>query len=323
MTMTAYIKNDLRARIQAGDGLLETLTLCGLATHYNVSLTPVRSAVNDLIQEKWILKRPNGRLVVNRSRSRAGQPAAGAQRPEPRRDWYRVIADDVIRLSFRGQAVFLREEAAARKYGISRTVVRQVFNRLAGLGIFEHLPRRGWRVRPFRCQDVASFLQVREAMELLALELARPRLVRADLEEMLDNLAVPSSVDCPPLDDAMHRYLVEKSENRYIQDFFREHTGLYNYRILFGLEHDEVERNATVAQHRKVIEALLAEDWARAGKQLSQHIWHQLVAFEKAVAVLGECGGEIERKWNPEAKKADRPSTVAACRIKSLSRRVV
>ncbi len=321
MTMTAYIKNDLRARIQAGDGLLESLTLCGLATHYKVSLTPVRCAVNDLIQEKWILKRPNGRLVVNGSRSRAGQSIVRAQRPEPRRDWYRVIADDVIRLSFRGQAVFLREEAAARKYGISRTVVRQVFNRLAGLGIFEHLPRRGWRVRPFRCQDVASFLQVREAMELLALELARPRLVRADLEEMLDNLAVPRSVDC--LDDAMHRYLVEKSENRYIQDFFREHTGLYNYRILFGLEHDEVERNATVAQHRNVIEALLAEDWARARKQLSQHIWHQLVAFEKAVAALGQRGGEIGHKGNPGARKADRPSNAAARRIKSLSRRVV
>ena len=303
MTVAAYIKNDLRARIQTGDRSLETLTLCGLSTHYRVSLTPVRRAVNDLIQERWILKRPNGRLAVNCSPPLEGSALDRPQPPPLQRDWYRVIADDVIRLSFRGEAVLLRENETASKYGVSRTIVRQVFHQLAGLGVIEHLPRRGWQVRPFRHDDVVSFLQVRETMELLALDLARPRLVRADLERMLDDLAVASAADRRPLDDEMHRYLVEKSENRYIEDFFREHTGLYNYRMLFGLEHDEAEWAAAVAQHREVLEALLAEDWTRAKRLLSRHVWHQLASLEKAVRAAAKSGNEIEGQMEPQPER--------------------
>ena len=55
--------------------------------------------------------------------------------------------EEIIRSSLSGEARYLREDQTAQKYGVGRTVVRQVFGHLAGSGMLEHLPRRGWRIR--------------------------------------------------------------------------------------------------------------------------------------------------------------------------------
>ena len=257
------------------------------------------------IEERLILKRPNGRLLVNPGRLGVGKPHVKPDCPKPRRDWRRVITDDVIRLSFEGKAVYLREEATARKYGVSRTIVRQVFHRLAGSGVFEHIPRRGWRVRPVRCEDMRAFFRVREALELMALDLAREHLVRAELEEILADTPIREPGASPPLDDRLHKYLIQKSRNRYTQDFFDRHAGLYYYRTLFDFEHDEAEVAAAVAQHREILEALLAEDWPRAREALSAHIRYQLPAFERMIAkVVSEADGDdVETGSEPSASE--------------------
>ncbi len=293
MSITDYIQKDLKARIQADAGMPERPTLKSLATHYRVSLTPVRLALEELVEQKWILKRPNGRLMINPRRVGVGKPHVLPPPPAPREDWDRVITDDVIRLSFQGREVFLREEATARKYGISRTVVRQVFHRLAGSGIFDHQPRRGWRVRPFRHEDVVAFARVREAMELTALETAWPHLQRADLERMLAEMP-PSGSGRRPLDDSLHKYLIEKSGNRYIQDFFRQYASHYNYRTFFKLEEDEEEIAAALSHHRRILEALLAGDRPRASALLSEHIRHQVPALEKMINTVLSKGADRE-----------------------------
>lgn len=285
MTVAEYIKDDLKARIESGNGVPEEPTLKNLALHYKASVTPVRHAIKLLVKERLILKNHNGRLMINPSRVGTGQPHLMVDCPEPRKDWYRVIADDVVRMSFEGKAVFLREEVTARKYGISRTVVRQVFSRLAGSGIFEHLPHQGWRIRPFRYEDVEAFFQVREAMELMALELARPNLVKDDLEKMLADTMLLKSPS-GPVDDSLHKYLIEKSHNRYIQDFSDRCAGHYRYRTLFDFEHDEVEVAEAVDQHRRILEAILAEDWQAARETLSRHIRYQVPAIQKMAASI-------------------------------------
>lgn len=72
---------------------------------------------------------------------------------------------------------------------------------------------------------------------------------------------------------------------------------------MFGLEDDEAERAAAVAQHREVLEALLAEDWARAKSLLSRHVWHQLASLEKAVRAAAKSGIEIEGQMEPQPER--------------------
>ncbi len=275
MTLAKYIEKDLGERVRRRRGLPEPLTLAGLAEHYQVSVTPVRQAVDSLVAQGVLRKGDNRRLVPGpRARGRATQ---GTRRrtvrlPESAEATTRRIREDLVRASLRGRARFLREEASAKRYGISRSALRNVFHQLAGQGLLEHVPRRGWRLRPFRQDDMQAFLEVRESLELKALELARDRLDPDRLERILAGNRMPrSSTDAPRVDNSLHAYIIECAGNPYICDFFERHAPYYD--LLF--EWEDLDREAaleTVRQHRGIIVALLAGRWSIASEELVRHI---------------------------------------------------
>jgi DNA-binding GntR family transcriptional regulator len=285
--MAAYIREDLKARIHAGRGLPAKLTLEGLSRHYGVSFTPVRAAVRELVRGRFLRKSANGRLEMSSNPPRAG----GRRGIEAPADRERLLAADALRRSLKGDAVYLREEAAAAKYGIGRTVVRQVFSRLVGTGLLEHVPRKGWRVRPLRGGELDAYLEIRETLELKALDLARPRLAKADLERMLAG-------NEDGLDNDLHRYLVEKSQNRYIRDFFDRH-GAY-FTTLFDTAATGAAMVPKMAgQHRRVLQALLRRNWDAARQALAHHIRSQRPVLKKLMDRLASL--PLER-W-PEVRR--------------------
>ena len=240
MSISGYIKSDLQVRLRNGQTLPAELTLVSLAEHYDVSFTPVRTAVRELVNEGLLHKGVNGRLepVMQNgqttgdrlgsddglgSRDRLGSddrlgggetlvPPAMLVPPEPPRDLLKIIGDDLVRLSLQGVPVAMREEAVARQYGVSRTVIRNIFSQLVGVGLLIHSPRRGWTVQPFRSADLRDFLEVRELLELRALDLAQSRLVVEELQTLLDRNVLPvTEEDWPQVDHYLHAYLVEKA----------------------------------------------------------------------------------------------------------------
>ena len=175
-------------------------------------------------------------------------------------------------MSLEGVPVLLREETTAEKYGISRSSIRQIFHRLAGRGILEHLPRRGWQLRPFRQADLDAYIDMRVTLELMALDLAWPRLVDEDLQAILDGNRLPAKPnDRPICDNSLHAYLIEKSKNPFIADFFDRHGKYYD--ALFDWESlDREAQIQAVQQHREILEALLRRDRAAAEHALENHI---------------------------------------------------
>ena len=242
MSIATFIKQDLIANIRSGEIGSDRLTLDALSKRYRVSATPVRAAVRELIEEKYLKKGNNGRLAVQVES--LGGAASAPQQPS---DWGEVIANDLVQMSLEGVPVLLREETTAEKYGISRSSIRQIFHRLAGRGILQHLPRRGWQLRPFRQADLDAYIDMRVTLELKALELAWPRLVDEDLQAILDGNCLPAnSEDRPISDNSLHAYLIEKSKNPFIADFFDRHGEYYN--ALF--EWENLDREAQVQEIR-------------------------------------------------------------------------
>jgi DNA-binding GntR family transcriptional regulator len=288
-TITDFIKQDLRARLRGGAGLPEKLTLAALSEHYDVSFTPVRLAVQELIDERVLRKEPNGRMTVARVPNGKPPPAPVPARPEETSSVEASLTAKVIQMSLLGHVEYLREEATAEHMGIGRTVLRQLLNRLAGKGLVEHLPRRGWRVRRYDEAEMFAYLQVRESLELKALELARPHLVAADLQRMLrGNQPFPGG-KTERLDNDLHQYLIDKSGNRYIQDFFARH-GLY-YSTLFDYAAPEANVvRAMARQHRVILRALFAQDWRRARQALAHHIRSQRPIVHRLLQRIGQGG---------------------------------
>lgn len=272
MLIATYIKDDLAARLKSGGVLPAPLTLDALAEHYHVSFTPVRMAIAELIDEGLLKKGANRRLTASVQSKQSPKGLSEPHLPDPPRDLSHDISGDLVQLSLRGEAVYLREEASAEKYKISRSAVRNVFHRLAGEGILDHIPRRGWKLRPFRQKDLQAFIEIREVLELKALDLARPHLASENLIRMLAaNLPPETETECPRIDESLHEYLIEAAANPYIKDFF-ERQGRY-YRLLFSWEdHDRDTAVETVRQHREILTALLSKNWTAARKALSHHI---------------------------------------------------
>jgi DNA-binding GntR family transcriptional regulator len=275
MELTDYIAEDLRGRIRSGVRLPCAVSLPALAKHYGVSLTPVRGAVAQLLADGCIEKLPNGRLSVVPAGKKSPQKFLAVQRPPTAQDWDRLLIREVMLASLEREPVHLREEALAEKHQVGRSVIRQSLSRLAGAGLIEHIPRRGWLIHPIQEEDVIAYLDVREVLELKALDLARPHIHNADLAPMLEGNAPAGKGQPPRLDNRLHEYLIAKSGNRYIRNFFRQYSATY-FTLAFEFATPEAHYVAEMAaQHRDILEALIGQHWAHAREALALHIHAQ------------------------------------------------
>lgn len=275
MTLALDIERDLAERIRRRSALPDRLTVRALAAHYGVSATPVRRAIEGLEREGWLERLGNGRLVARR---RAGATGRSGRCRRGARDGAEVpleerVEREVLLMSLRGEAGFLREDPLAERMGVGRTRLRQVLHELAGAGFLDHVVRRGWRARPFDRGDMLAFLDVRVTLEQQALDLARPTLEVAALERFAagnDRAAVAAR----QLDNGLHAYFVECSGNHYIRAFFSTH-GRYYSRLF---DHAAVDADALgemAAQHVEILEHAGARRWARARRALAHHICSQ------------------------------------------------
>ncbi len=78
----------------------------------------------------------------------------------------------------------LSEVALARQLGVSRGPIRESIVRLASEGLVLVRPRRGAVVRSLSRDEFVEAYQVREALEVMAVRLAVPRLTAADFDEL-------------------------------------------------------------------------------------------------------------------------------------------
>jgi DNA-binding GntR family transcriptional regulator len=247
-------------------------------------MSPVRTAMITLVKAGLLKQKSNGRLIFNPTPVGRKPASARIALPPVPRDWDNILLQEVVRASLRNELVHLREESLARKYRVGRSIIRHTLSRFAGSRLLDHLPRRGWVVQPLSIQQLRSYVQIREVLELKALDLARSRLERDRLEALHD-ANVPGRRGRPAeLDNRLHAYIIERSGNRFIRDFFEQYVSRY-YTTLFDLAAPETsEVGDMVHQHRDILSALVAHDWPRARRALAQHIREQEVILGKLLA---------------------------------------
>src|SRR5260370_23444110 len=80
-----------------------------------------------------------------------------------------------------GPGTELSEVALSKQLAVSRGPIREAMGRLAAEGLVTVRPRRGAEVRSITPEELIDSYQVREALEVLAVRLAVPRITNADL----------------------------------------------------------------------------------------------------------------------------------------------
>ncbi|WP_168442403.1 GntR family transcriptional regulator [Pontiella desulfatans] len=271
--LSQQIELELRAAVNRGGQPPFRLTLLALAEHYEVSIQPVRIAVDQLLKEQWLLRNTQGRLIMNPDKKGALAGASPSAKARAKPDIGARLEEIIIQRSLKGEDVFLREEETAEQMGVGRTIVRAELTRMHGRGLVEHVPRRGWRVGGYSESRMLEYLEIRETLELKALELAQEHLEDKVLERLLKRNS-PDAKGKPRIDDSLHAYLIKRSGNRFIMGFFDQHgayhAALLNYASLAGSFLAEMSE-----QHRDILQALLDRDFAKARRNLRRHIRSQ------------------------------------------------
>src|SRR5438128_5250203 len=110
----------------------------------------------------------------------------------------------------------LQEVALSQELGVSRGPIREAISRLAAEGLVTVRPRRGAVVRLLSKEEFLELYQVREALEIMAVSLAVPRLGADDfaaLQALIDTMGKHAErgeiTEFFEANVAFHAYLLE------------------------------------------------------------------------------------------------------------------
>lgn len=164
----------------------------------------------------------------------------------------------------------LVQEQLAEELGVSRTPVRDALNRLSHEGLVTAVLGRGYLVNDLTDQDINQVFQVRERLEVLALELACGRLgrlqvarIRLLIEEMDEADATDASLQYE-LNRRFHQALIVPCGNNLLLSMLDQLWDLpISRRITRSYVHDTDNVDRMVAEHRAILEASLAGDAER------------------------------------------------------------
>ena len=182
------------------------------------------------------------------------------------------------------------EQEVAEDLGVSRTPVREALIRLENEGLVRLIPRRGMHVLPLAPSDMREIYEVLTAVETMAVELLGKRKPTADdlsaLEQALDDMDAALASDdletWADADDRFHRALLEACGNSRlaaIANTVRD-QGHRARLITLRLRPRPVRSNK---EHREVLDAIKAGDWARARQM---HYKHRIRTSETLTEIL-------------------------------------
>jgi DNA-binding GntR family transcriptional regulator len=208
------------------------------------------------------------------------QSSTGQATLDRRTLWQRVhehLRDEIIsgRLT---PGAELHEVALAGSLGVSRGPIREALGRLATEGLVTIRPRRGAVVRALSSQEFIEAYQVREALEMMAVRLAVPKLTAEDvaaMERLIEEMASRGEAgDLQGFFEAntqFHQRFFQVAENRTLAELYRQLRGQIDRHRLRSLElRGDLRRS--IAEHRAILRAARTGDVERAVHLTSGHI---------------------------------------------------
>ncbi len=175
----------------------------------------------------------------------------------------------------------LMEIQLANKLGVSRTPIREAIRKLELEGLVLMIPRRGAEVAEITEKSLRDVLEVRDALEKLAVDLACDRISKEDIQRLReaaeDFHQVLKQGDVTAYAEAdvkFHDIIYLATENqKLIQLLYNLREQMYRYRVEY-LKRKEVHETL-LAEHEHIIDCLEKRDKEAAKIAISTHIKNQ------------------------------------------------
>lgn len=178
---------------------------------------------------------------------------------------------------------WLRHEALAEEFGVSRTPVREALRILTSQGFVTISPNRGAQVNGLSGRDIREIGQVRGELEGLAATLACDRIDDEQTKRMArswdsfrESLDQPQEVQAERwmrANDEFHSVILEAAGNHHLTLTIRELGRRLPHNISFAAYAGNsrlIKKN--LAEHEAIAKAILRQEHELARRLMSEHI---------------------------------------------------
>lgn len=180
----------------------------------------------------------------------------------------------------------LREVAIGEEMGVSRTPVREAFRQLELEGLIQIVPNKGAYVTGITAKDVRDIYVMRSLLEGLCARWATENISKEQMEEMEENIFLSEfhaskghTEQMAELDNRFHEIMYEACRSKMLEHALRDYHQ-YVQRVRKKTLSTQTRSTASNAEHRKIMEAIKAEN-ADMAEQLANK--HMINAYENMV----------------------------------------
>jgi len=185
----------------------------------------------------------------------------------------------------------LNEVDLAASFGVSRTPLREVLNRLVAEGLLDFVPRKGFSCKPLDTKRVFDLYEVRCGLEMMSAKLATERASDDEIEALVqfwktatEKFCTLTPVDCARCDETFHERLAELSQNSELLHMLQNVNARAHYLRLISME-QETYRQSTCAEHQRILQAMQDRNVDAAVNAMAAHV---NLRQEQLVAVIKE-----------------------------------
>ena len=179
----------------------------------------------------------------------------------------------------------INEVRFSKTLAVSRTPVRAALQALAGEGLLDYEPNRGFTVREFPLAAIVDAYEIRASLEGVAARFAAERGLSADeravIEQSLeagDKLLARGKFEAGDLtiyrdiNGDFHDALLAAARNRMLAEMIRicHHVPVSSSRNIVVFEYHDVRRRHD--DHHRIFEAILAREPHRAEILMREHV---------------------------------------------------
>jgi len=188
---------------------------------------------------------------------------------------YRALRRAIIEQALK-PGMKLPEDSIGEQLGVSRTLVREAFGRLAVEGLVELKPNRGASVAYPTLEEARDVFEVRRGLERLVAESLAGRITSSQVAELEAHVRQEEKAheqDGPEsirLSGEFHIKLAKMTGNALLLRYVQEASSRCSLILaIYGRPHST---ECAVSEHRQLIDALRAGDAARAADLMDHHL---------------------------------------------------
>lgn len=186
----------------------------------------------------------------------------------------------------------LMEIQLAQRLGVSRTPIREAIRKLELEGLVVMIPRKGAEVAKITEKSMQDVLEVRRALEGLAIQLACGRITKEEIGDLevkgkkfVEAVQTGDLVLMAEADEAFHTVIYHATQNDrliYILNNLREQ--MYRYRVEYIK--DTNIHPIILKEHEEIIKTVKKHDEEGAFRAMRTHIDNQEEAIRKYIKAL-------------------------------------